>query len=222
MKNKLIIFALFILTLILTENSIFGQAFNVTNIKRIAISEFENKSDYYDAGRYAADRLEYYLYNRSNFQIIERRMINNVLDELSLHQSGLVDPATVKQVGKMLGADAIVVGSITGYYRGKSELITDQIKSRYEVTIKVLDVETGRILHVNDWWYSSTENFYKDKTPSQAEMARNKINKCMDSLSYDFIPQKRPKDNQESKDVWTRMFAGCCCILLAMLVIGNM
>jgi hypothetical protein len=222
MKNKLLIFALFILTLILAENSIFGQAFNATNIKRIAISEFENKSDYYDAGRYASDRLEYYLYNRSNFQIIERRMINKVLDELSLHQSGLFDPATVKKVGKMLGVDAIIVGTVSGYYHVKSELITDQITSRYDVTIKVIDVETGRILHINDWWYSSAENFFKDKTASQSEVARNKIDKCMDSLSYDFIAQKRPKDNQGSKDVLTRMFAGCCCIFLVVLLIGNM
>lgn len=47
------------------------------------------------------------------FSVIERDAVNKVLEEQMLHQTGVVDPKTAADVGKMLGADGIVMGVIT-------------------------------------------------------------------------------------------------------------
>jgi curli biogenesis system outer membrane secretion channel CsgG len=47
------------------------------------------------------------------FSVIERRQIETILAEQNMGASGLVDPATAARVGKLLGAPAVIVGSIT-------------------------------------------------------------------------------------------------------------
>src|SRR5438445_9923267 len=60
------------------------------------------------------------------FVLIERNRLAQVLHEQRLGQSGLLDEAQAAQVGKILGVDAIVVGTV-------SFTVTDQ-RSREERT----------------------------------------------------------------------------------------
>lgn len=67
--------------------------------------------------------------------------IKRALDEMKFQQSGLVDPNTAVQVGKFLGAQYIVMASITG--------LTSNSKGggRYvgHVSLRVVEVETAAI-----------------------------------------------------------------------------
>src|SRR5688572_26489873 len=47
-----------------------------------------------------------------NVTIVERKRIDDVLAEQKLQASGLVDTATAVRVGKLLGADLILTGSV--------------------------------------------------------------------------------------------------------------
>lgn len=47
------------------------------------------------------------------FTVIERNQLNKVLDELALNQSGLIEKSAAQEVGFLLGAQAIITGSIT-------------------------------------------------------------------------------------------------------------
>jgi len=68
------------------------------------------------------------------FQIIEREQLNKVLDEIKLTQSGIVDTSNVKLLGNMVGADAIVLGSIT------------KLGDDLRLDIRIVDVDSGLIL----------------------------------------------------------------------------
>jgi len=55
------------------------------------------------------------LVNTGNYRVIERSQIEAVLSEQNLGQSGRVDASTAAQIGRILGVDAIIIGSITKF-----------------------------------------------------------------------------------------------------------
>lgn len=64
-------------------------------------------------GKYLAETLITDLFDSGKFQVVERRLLVKVLEENKLKSTGLIDPATIKKLGQVLGADAIVSGTIT-------------------------------------------------------------------------------------------------------------
>jgi curli biogenesis system outer membrane secretion channel CsgG len=50
-----------------------------------------------------------------NFVVVERSKINAILSEQNLGASGRVDASTAAQIGRVLGVDAVVIGSVTGF-----------------------------------------------------------------------------------------------------------
>ena len=67
--------------------------------------------------------------------LIERGQLKKVLGELNLQASGAMDEAAVKQVGKLLGADAVVTGTLNDIKEKKSE-----------VNARIVETETGKII----------------------------------------------------------------------------
>ena len=72
--------------------------------------------------------------NSDAFKIIEREQIEKVVKELQLTQSGIIDPSSAKQIGKMVGADAILTGSVIKF------------GSDMRVDARIIEVESGIIL----------------------------------------------------------------------------
>jgi TolB-like protein len=68
------------------------------------------------------------------FKIIEREQLHKVLKEIELTQSGIIDTSNAKQIGKMVGANAIVIGSVT------------KVGNDMRLDVRIIDVETGIIL----------------------------------------------------------------------------
>lgn len=84
-------------------------------------------------GAYIAEELGTILATQK-VQVIERALLESVMAELKLQESGAVDPATAKRVGKLIGADAIVTGTIA------------QLPTTLRINCKVITTETGAVL----------------------------------------------------------------------------
>ena len=83
-------------------------------------------------GRYISEELAVGLLQAgSGYVLVNRVQLQKLLTELKLGQSGLTDPATAKQLGKLAGADALVVGTMTFF--------GDTVR----VTVQLLDTETA-------------------------------------------------------------------------------
>jgi TolB-like protein len=102
--------------------------------KIIAIKDFEvimgtNK----EVAKYVQEDVTTALVNSGQFNVVERSKLKSVLDELHLAQTGLIDPTGVKQVGKLLGADIILTGTLapTG--------------DEWNVNLRIVNTETGLI-----------------------------------------------------------------------------
>ncbi len=93
------------------------------------------------------------------FGVVERTRLQQVMSELRLGQSGVVNEAQAAQVGKLLGVDAIIAGnlSVSCDDRWVKEDREDKKKGKYQVdcnkrtanvsaTIRIIKVETGQVI----------------------------------------------------------------------------
>lgn len=124
--------------------------------RRIGIVSFENKAPYAQAriGNTATDILITELVKSGKFIVVERDKMDRILDEQKLGQTGAIDPATAAKVGKVLGLNAIVTGSISQFgvkSEGKDFLVTQSKQQIVEcsVDIRVVDAETGQVLYAD-------------------------------------------------------------------------
>lgn len=74
------------------------------------------------------------LSHSTGFKLVERIALQAVLDELELGRSKKIDPSTAARVGKLLGADYLVMG---GYFEFRGSLRVD---------VRVVKVETGELV----------------------------------------------------------------------------
>jgi len=81
------------------------------------------------------ERLTTLLASDKNVILIERGLMKKVMEELKLQASGAVDEETVKKLGKLLGADAVVTGTLNDLQDGNCE-----------VNARIVETESGRIL----------------------------------------------------------------------------
>jgi len=108
--------------------------------KKIAIVEFSDLNDNVnDLGRFLAEKLiNELIQNKGDkgYEIVERRQLNKVLKQLKLSSSGLLDPKSMKEVGKILNVDSIVTGSLT------------DLGNDIDVNARIISVESAKIIAV--------------------------------------------------------------------------
>lgn len=82
---------------------------------------------------YLAEELTTNLFISGKFKILERSLLKQVLDELKLSQTGIVDTNSAKELGKMAGVDAIVTGTIV------------ELGSYIAINCRLIETETGEV-----------------------------------------------------------------------------
>lgn len=113
----------------------------------IAVIEFTDlQGRVTDFGRFLAEELITRLYDTEKFKVIERQQLNKVIAEQKLSLTGVVDPASAKQLGKLLGVDAIASGTYS------------DLAQSLKVNARLISAATGEIFAV-----ASTEIF-KDES----------------------------------------------------------
>src|SRR5215472_7432961 len=68
-----------------------------------------------DVGKGIADLLVQKLVKDGKYRLIERKALDKILSEQNFSNSDRADPATAAKIGKVLGVDAIIIGSITKF-----------------------------------------------------------------------------------------------------------
>lgn len=81
--------------------------------KRVAVMNFE----YGTVGKGIADMLVDRLVNDARYSVIERKVLDKLIAEQNFSTSDRADPSSAARLGKLLGVDAIIIGSITQFGR---------------------------------------------------------------------------------------------------------
>jgi len=95
----------------------FNPNYEFSKLRRVAVAAFAG-----EGGSAAADYLSHSLL-AAGADVIERSRLEAVLAEQRLATQGALDPVTARRVGKLLGVDALVLGSVTRYSPQTSYLI---------------------------------------------------------------------------------------------------
>jgi TolB-like protein len=100
----------------------------------IAVIEFVDlKGNVTDFGRFLSEELITRLHQTKKFKVIERQQLNRIIAEQKLSLTGMVDPASAQKLGRVLGVDSIVFGSIS-----------DLVKS-LKINARLISAETGEV-----------------------------------------------------------------------------
>ena len=102
---------------------------------KIVVYEFQDIGGRLKAeGRVVAERLTTKLVRTGEFEVIERGRLESVLQELNLSASGVIDEKTAIKAGEILGAGAIVTGTLV------------RIGGKFEINARAITVAGGKII----------------------------------------------------------------------------
>src|SRR5205085_3062468 len=111
MRKLLIVFSL---------AAVCGTAFGADQKKSVAILNFDYSTvqsgvaaifgTNQDIGKGVADLLVEKLVKSGQFRVIERKAIDKILSEQNFSNSDRADPNTAAKIGRLMGADAMVMG----------------------------------------------------------------------------------------------------------------
>src|SRR6202030_3508114 len=143
--------------------------------KRVAVFDFDyamvktNSAALFgtdiDIGKGIADLLVKNLVTDGTYSVIERKQLDKILAEQNFSNSDRANPASAAKIGKILGVDAIIVGSITEFGNdtknqniggaggnwggfGIGGVGRKKSKAVVGITARIIDIDTGEILAV--------------------------------------------------------------------------
>jgi curli biogenesis system outer membrane secretion channel CsgG len=126
---------------------------------RVAVLEFKNKADnqwwYHGGAEAAQDVFVTELHKSGKFRVVEREQLEALMAEKNLTLSGDVDTKTAVRIGKLLGVNYLLTGSVTEYgntdvsgggggvYAGKRKFVA-------ALNARLIDTSTGEIVWADE------------------------------------------------------------------------
>ena len=104
---------------------------------KIAVMEFKSLNpgtQNTSLGSMIAEMFTTEVVNSNSFKIVEREQLNKILGELQIGQSGVLDTTDAQKLGKILGAGAIITGSVM------------KMGDSLRIDSRIIEVETGIIV----------------------------------------------------------------------------
>lgn len=105
-----------------------------TDIAIIEFSDIDGKIT--NMGRYLAEELTTRLYMSGKFNVVERQLLNKIMQEQEMSLIGMIDENSAIRLGHLLGVKAIVSGSIT------------DLGSYLKVNARLISTESGQVFSV--------------------------------------------------------------------------
>lgn len=101
----------------------------------IAVAEFVdlngNSSDF---GKFLAEELVTRLYKTKKLKVIERQRLDKVIAEQKLSLTDMIEASSAKRIGRILGVDAIVAGTIS------------ELGNNFRINARIINTETGELI----------------------------------------------------------------------------
>ena len=138
----------------------------------IALADFVNDDGKISKlGRYTAEKLTPYFTRSDQFQVLERALIDKVIAEQQFQVSAFVDESSSREIGRLLGAETIVSGTISElndafYFNAKVVDVT------YGKLLTSIDVETDRTGRLDALYSAELPKPPKEKTKPRIFRAR--------------------------------------------------
>jgi len=130
-----------LLSLLLSNSSILSQT-------SIAVIELQDKNISVNDASTLTERLRIELYKTGKFNVLERKDMVKILKEQKFQLSGCTSEECAVEIGQLIGVEQIVCGSVSKF----------GFKNMYSVNVKLVSVETGKIIRTATYDYEGAEN----------------------------------------------------------------
>lgn len=112
--------------------SCFIQGVYAADVKpALAVMDFESIGSEGHLGKAVAEIIRTELISTGQFVVLERSQLDKALSEQKLQKSGLIDDKSVVELGKLLGANFIIIGSVV------------KMGTAYTINARMIDIKTG-------------------------------------------------------------------------------
>lgn len=113
------------------------------DIRSLAVDDFQYNDP--DVGRSVADAMMVHMNTSGLYTLIERSQLDKIRDQLKISVDQMHDPKYAQMIGKLAGADAMVLGSVVNF-------IPPSFTSRAYISVqfRVVSVGTGKCLLTKD------------------------------------------------------------------------
>ena len=183
--------------------------------KRVAVFDFDNAAVQSgiiipfadtktpDLGKAAADLLINKLVQDGSVTVVERAAMDKLLAEQNFSNSERADPITAAKLGRILGVDVIILGTITRYdysdtttgggggarfggFGGSSMKTKHDISAKVQVTSRLISPDTAEVLAVSEGTGESNRKGVKEdirdtsRVMMQGSANNPLMNECMD------------------------------------------
>ena len=203
-----------------------GKSVEAARLRKVAVMPFDGPDGANFAAEFEGKLASVKIDDRQFFEVVNRSALDTVMNEMKLTQSGLVDPDTAAQVGKMIGAKGIYIGQITKakvndskYVEERSECSARNEKGRcvswrkwkvdcikrtadFNVTPKLVEVETARLIFSDNYSGKQESKRCADSgypLKSSDEMILSLQNSALASIRNDIAPFYQPVQIQLMK-----------------------
>lgn len=147
------------------------------------------------------------------FIVVERERLDQVLKEMELGQTGLIDETQASEVGKLLGVDAIITGQVNAACKDSWSKETrtrkkNKVEEKYEVwcnsrvatasaVIRIVNVETGQLIGTRE--ASNKQNLKKCEGDYGSDLppADQTVELCLQSMAEELVNYFMPKFKQQ-------------------------
>lgn len=141
----------------------FGLQAEAATSLRVVVLPFQNltgKSEDQWLGESFAESLTMGLLKVEALQVIERSQIGQILREQQFGQTGMVDEGTAPRLGKLLGAEVVILGSY------------QKVGEQIQANVRFVHLETGQ---VNKKWATQVDGELNQLFGLQKQLARELI-----------------------------------------------
>ena len=170
----------------------------LSRINRVAVLPFTDApgADAGWSGHSISGMVQTEAMKRKDWTVIERSQIDKILQEQKLQSSQNIDQTTAVRVGRLLGANGIILGSVSQYQIGSIPffflLVVDKNTYRVGCNFRLINVETGELC----WSTSATS----DSWISLEKSAYDAISKAFTELNKQYpVTENTPKIVQEEQ-----------------------
>jgi TolB-like protein len=112
--------------------SCFIQSAYAADVKpTVAVLDFESIGSEEHLGKAVSEIMRTELISTGQFRVLERSQLDRALSEQKLQQSGIIDDKSVVELGKLLGANFIIIGSVV------------KMGTAYTINSRMIDMKTG-------------------------------------------------------------------------------
>ncbi len=136
-------------------------------VKTIAVTPFENLSPYGEAGKILADLFSQELSKLQTVTVVDRSLVERRVKERNFKLGKTIDRSTAKDIGGMMGTDAVLIGSVTEYSY-QTQPGVRQSEPAVGFSVRLVDARSGAVL----WAASVSRSSYDVLT-----LERDPVNK---------------------------------------------